>query len=178
MLYLEQKEKEMHPLEFSRFIGIPLGLAQGIEGTVKIAINHLDGLAQTMQHNPSNANAPDLPQEMLKKIAEMTKMIGLEEMEANKPEPHCNCPHCQVARVIHKLPETILPKEPEEPIEDPIKEEDLHFENWMIHQLEEKLYTVTSKLDPNETYQVFLGSPVGCTCGKCGCEHILSVLKS
>ena len=47
-----------------------------------------------------------------------------------------------------------------------------------ITQTGDKLFTVVNKLDPQENYHVYLGHPVGCTCGKQGCEHILVVLKS
>ena len=44
--------------------------------------------------------------------------------------------------------------------------------------MNDKLFTVINKLDQQEKYNVFLGEPVGCTCGKQGCEHMLAVLKS
>ena len=33
-------------------------------------------------------------------------------------------------------------------------------------------------LDPNEHYNVFLGTPLGCTCGEKDCEHIRAVLST
>jgi hypothetical protein len=80
--------------------------------------------------------------------------------------------HCQVARAIHN--ESSLKKENE----DIVTEEDLRFRIWDIHQTGEKLYTVTNPLDPREQYNVFLGSPLGCTCGQNNCDHIKAVLSS
>jgi hypothetical protein len=33
-------------------------------------------------------------------------------------------------------------------------------------------------LDHKEHYNVFLGDPIGCSCGNNNCEHIQAVLKS
>ena len=44
-------------------------------------------------------------------------------------------------------------------------------------QTDEKMFTVTNRLDKNEKFNVYLGKPIGCTCGKEGCEHILAVLR-
>ena len=57
-------------------------------------------------------------------------------------------------------------------------EDDLKFRDWDIEQKSEELYEVTNPIDQNEHYQVFLGNPVGCTCGKKNCEHIRTVLNS
>jgi hypothetical protein len=177
--FLESKVKESQSPELGKLLGIPIPLPPGFEGTVKIAVSHLDGLAQSVAHNSENANAPDLPKELIDKMIQMTKLIGFHELEhGSKAEPHCNCPHCQVARVIQNGGHPVPLKESKEPQEEAVTERDLTFVDWDIRQLEPKLYTVTSRLDPNENYQVFLGSPIGCTCGKSGCEHILAVLKS
>ena len=40
------------------------------------------------------------------------------------------------------------------------------------------LIVVTNPLDANEHYNVFLGDPIGCTCGQKNCEHIRAVLNS
>ncbi len=85
-----------------------------------------------------------------------------------KPEPHCNCPHCQIARAMHGIEKQEL--------EEPVSDEDLKFRDWEIKQTGEKLYSVTNPIDPSEQYTVFLGEPVGCTCGHSHCEHIKSVL--
>jgi hypothetical protein len=66
---------------------------------------------------------------------------------------------------------------PLEEIEE-VSDEDLKFRDWEIKQTAEQLYTVTNPLDANEHYNVFLGSPLGCTCGDKNCEHIRAVLTS
>ncbi len=138
----------------------------------------------SMQHNPEMAHLPDFPEEVRNKIAAVAKvLIPHESPTLPQPEPHCNCPHCQIARAIHlgletgtKL-ESVLSEEVVE-IEELVDDEDLRFEQWQIESKGNHLYLVSNKLDLDEQYSVFLGDPVGCNCGKIGCEHILAVLNS
>lgn len=120
-----------------------------------------------MQHNPAQANAPEIPHEVLEKIASIAKVLGLDSALLPKAEPHCNCPFCQLARS--------LSGEVEAKIEEPVSDKDLQFRTWEIKQTADKLYTVS--LD-DEQYSVFLGEPIGCTCGKKNCDHIRAVLNS
>jgi len=148
--------------------------------SIRFGINglpNMEGLEMAFQHNQAQSNAPDLPQEMLEKVVAMTKMMASGEVAAfPKPEPHCNCMHCQVARAIHGI------EKKEESgaaaAEEPIAESDLVFRTWDISQNGDKLYNVTNRLDPQEQYSVYLGSPIGCTCGHPHCEHIEAVLYS
>lgn len=145
---------------------------QGLEGS---GLENIASFSSTLQHNPAQATMPDLPKEIIHKIGEISKIIAPNEVQnLPKPEANCNCPYCQIARAIHEGIENV----PEAKIEEDVTEEDLKFPEWDIQQIGEKLYTVTGRLDPKEKYNVFLGDPVGCTCGKPGCEHILAVLKS
>jgi hypothetical protein len=121
--------------------------------------------ADAALHNPEHANLPPLPPEILEKIGMVAQTLGL--ADGPPAEPNCNCFYCQVAR-------TLNPEASEERVSD----EELSFRTWDVHQKGDKLYAVTNPLDPNETYQVFLGSPVGCTCGDTHCEHIRAVLQS
>ena len=126
-------------------------------------------------------NAPDLPAEILEKIASIAKIIAPEDQNSlPKSEPHCNCFYCQVSRAIQAglIHHEAGAKPQEEPNEEPISDEDLSFQQWDILQASDNLYTVINRLDTQEKYNVFLGQPVGCTCGKLACEHILAVLKS
>lgn len=125
-----------------------------------------------MQHNPEQAHAPDLPKEILEKVSGISKILGLEDLSTiQKPEPHCNCSFCQIARALFS--ETTLALEEEEP-----SDEDLSFRSWNIQQSGDKLYTVTNPLNEREHYSVYLGEPLGCTCGLKNCEHIRAVLNS
>ncbi len=127
------------------------------------------------QHNPTQADSPELPKEILEKIAGISKVLGLDQAEhLPKAEPHCNCPYCQIARAFHGTPTAIEEKAEEEIV----SEEDLKFSNWTIELSADQLYTVTNPLDENESYSVFLGEPLGCTCGEKNCEHIRVVLNS
>jgi hypothetical protein len=137
----------------------------------------MDGISGAMQHNPQQANMPPLPEEMLEKISHIARIVSPEEVESLSPaHPGCNCFYCQITRAIQgSAPEE--PKQLDDEIED-ISEDDLHFSQWNINQIDNKLYEVTNKLDTSEHYQVFLGDPIGCTCGNPNCEHIVAVLKS
>ncbi len=131
----------------------------------------IQSLGPTMEHDPSQANHPDLPPEVLDRMATIAKAFGLDDTSAlPAPEPDCNCVYCQILRSFGASPS------PEEEVL--ITEADLHFRDWEITQQADKLYTVTNPLDKNEHYSVFLGTPIGCTCGQKNCEHIKAVLNS
>jgi hypothetical protein len=157
---------------FSFSIGTP-GKTKDLEG-----FSPFGGL---MQHNPEEASAPDLPSEMLSKISSISKSMGLDKQLGFMPkaEPHCNCPYCQITRALNSEPEisdTAAKKVLEQ--EELIDDSDLAFKDWEIKDSGHDLYEVTHPLDPNEKYQVFLGTPIGCTCGCKNCEHIKAVLNS
>jgi hypothetical protein len=133
----------------------------------------MEMMGSAMQHDPTQASAPDLPEEVLSKIAAISQVLGA-EMAGGVPqaEADCNCFHCQIARTLNGSPA-------EEPLpEEEVSDEELKFKEWDIAPSGDKLYTVSNPLDSEEQYTVFLGEPVGCTCGKGGCEHIKAVLNS
>lgn len=136
----------------------------------------LEQFGPLLQHNSQQYDAPNLPADVLDKITSFSQALSTEDLQAlPKPEPHCNCPHCQITRAMHRPLER---PEIEEISEELITDEDLHFHSWVIRQVDPKLYTVSSPDDTKEQYQVYLGSPIGCTCGCNHCEHIHAVLKS
>ncbi len=133
---------------------------------------HLEGLASMIQHNEEHKNAPPLPSEMLERISTMIKTLLPNDISyLQHPEPGCNCPHCQIMRSALGIQEESL-------LEEEVTEEDLKFRTWDIKQENDKLYSVTNPLDSKEHYSIFLGNPVGCTCGNKNCEHIQAVLRS
>lgn len=135
----------------------------------------IEGIETAFQHNPSNAHSPDVPPEVLEKMISMAKLVSNNDLGSfPKPEPHCNCMHCQIARAVHGIEK----KSETQDVEEPIQDEDLSFRTWDIEQQGDKLYCVSNPLDPKEKYSVYLGSPVGCTCGHSDCEHIKAVLYS
>lgn len=145
--------------------------------TLSFALGSMDSFNTMIQHNQSQANSPDLPPEVLHKISQFAKaVIPLDDMQLPKAEPHCNCFHCQIARAINSAVQADQIIETE--IEEVVKDEELQFEQWSISSAGDKLYNVVNRLDEYEKFRVYLGDPVGCTCGKEGCEHILAVLKS
>jgi hypothetical protein len=139
--------------------GILLGLGTGA-----------NPLLSFTQHNPEQTDSPPLSPELLRKISEMAQSLGLDATAPlSFPEPDCNCPYCQVTR-------SLVGGAAAE--EDPVDDQELHFRDWDIAQKGDKLYLLTNPLDQNEHYNVFLGDPLGCTCGQKNCEHIRAVLNT
>jgi hypothetical protein len=147
----------------------------------KLNVSHLENLgAAALQHNPEQADSPDLPKEIIGKIVAISKAMGIEDPSLlPKAEPHCNCMHCQIARALQGdgKTEKIEEKEDSE-LEEVVSEEDLKFRLWDVVQTSEELYCVSNPLDTDERYNVFLGEPIGCTCGGKNCEHVRAVLNS
>lgn len=149
----------------------------GFSMPMSIGGEPIDGIDQSlgsmmMQHNPAQSDAPDIPKEILEKIVSISKIVGAyDDATSMKPHTNCNCMYCQVARAING-------DKKEADIEEPVADDELKFRTWDIEQTGEKLYCVTNPLDKNEHYSVFLGKPIGCTCGKKNCEHIKAVLTS
>jgi hypothetical protein len=170
-VYLEKEQSSSAGGDSSKIKGM---MDEG-EPTIRLAFGtSLDGLGGMMQHNPNQSDAPDLPPEILQKISAIAKIIApTEELLLPKAEAACNCFHCQIARAIN--PDT---DSAPHAIEHEVTDEDLSFQQWSIEQTGDKLFSVVNRLDEHEKYNVYLGEPVGCTCGKQGCEHILAVLKS
>ncbi len=165
-LYLEQEEMENKIKDSLPFKGLE-------EGSIRLALGtSFDGVSNMMQHNPAQANSPDLPPEILSKIGAIAKIIAPADEALPYAELNCNCFFCQIAREFHS------PVAISEIGEEEVKEEELQFQQWAISQTGDNLFCVVNRLDNFEKYNVFLGEPVGCTCGKEGCEHILAVLKS
>jgi hypothetical protein len=133
----------------------------------------LEGLASTLQHNPEQADTPPLPPEILDKLTSLKGTLPLDLPLLPKSEPHCNCPYCQIVRALSQQEEA-----PPPPVEESVSDEDLKFRTWDIKLEDEKLYSVSNPLDPKEHYHVFLGDPLGCTCGNKNCEHIQAVLRT
>lgn len=148
------------------------------EPSIRLAFgSSMDDLGGMMQHNPNQTDAPDLPPEILQKIGAIAKIISpSEELLLPKSEPGCNCFFCQIARALNPEEVAVVSSQPAD--EPAIADDELQFQQWDIKQTGEKLYSVTNRLDGHEKYNVYLGQPIGCTCGKQGCEHILAVLKS
>lgn len=159
---------------FSQFLGMSPEQMENMP--IRLGFGNMPGMENiemAMQHDESKSDSEPLPKEILDRVGEMTKMIVGDQLSIfPQAHPHCNCPHCQIARAIHG--ET---KEEEAPVEE-VSEQDLQFQNWSIEEMGSDLYRVTNPLDSDEQYQVYLGTPVGCTCGKDHCEHIKAVLRS
>lgn len=172
MVYLETEELSVviqdHQMDNFNRSGIHS------EASLQLAFNSQDGINTFIQHNPEHANAPELPSEILEKIGAIAKILGADNIiSSSNPEPDCNCFHCQITRAftMGNTPQLT-------PEQEPVRDEELQFLEWEINQIGEKLFSVTNRLDAQEKYNVYLGSPIGCTCGQQGCPHMLAVLKS
>ena len=143
----------------------PFNIAMALDTDGGVA----DVFDASFRHNPEQSDLPPLPSSLLQKITNIAKALGFENfLSLPKSEPNCSCIYCQL---MNSLQENIVS-------EEPVSDEDLKFRNWDISQAAEKLYTVTNPLDPNEHYNVFLGTPIGCTCGHKNCEHVKAVLST
>jgi hypothetical protein len=142
----------------------------------------MEQLGQVMEHNPAQSGLPPIPEESLDRIRALSKIISEEEIMAMPaPETNCNCMYCQVARTLRKAvlqEQDKLPDFLQEEAGEKVAEEELTFEEWIIEPFADKMYRVTNKLDSHEQYTVHLSDPIGCTCGKMNCEHIVAVLRS
>lgn len=133
--------------------------------------------ATLLQHDPMQAQGPDLPEDILSKITEITQSMAIEDA-ALLPlaEPNCNCIRCQLAHAMQRGLEKQSEAEKKE--EEIVSDEDLTFKTWDVARENDKLYLVTNPLETKEQYHVYLGDPVGCTCGNTRCEHIQAVLRT
>ncbi len=137
----------------------------------RIGFGTIDGMGMPVQHDPEQANAPDLPPEVLERISAISKIIKPDDtFIAQLADPSCNCMFCQISRAMSGV------EKPQ--IEEEVPIEELAFQQWEIVQNNDKMYTVIDKINKQQQFTVFLGQPVGCTCGQNGCEHVVAVLKS
>jgi len=180
--YLELEEKSVVNKSSSK---TPYSLPAKKEGHFSLEFFALDNPPADLNefsallHDPSQANSPKLPEDILEKIAQIARAMGMDDPSAfPPPEENCHCMRCQIAEAIQN---TLRPKEEiasEGEPEELISDADLQFSTWRVSQKEEKLYIVTNPLENTEEYQVHLGDPIGCTCGHDRCEHIRAVLNT
>jgi len=181
--YVELQEKMQKPtilLPDNNSIGIGLIPWHGKGPDMASPMGDLSSLQSMMQHDPKQKDLPDLPAAVIDRIKQTAKLmdVNFEALGLPESEPHCNCPYCQVIRAMKGSDSSTKEPPVQEQEEEIVQDSDLKFQDWRIKQLEGNLYEVSSILDPKEVYTVYLGSPIGCTCGKDHCEHIRAVLNS
>ena len=134
----------------------------------------LPGIDLLLQHNSQLAEAPLLSKDILEHIFSFLKSLDdgsmLNGLLAKPEHPHCNCPYCQISRFAQN--------KTEESEEEEVSDKDLKFKTWDIEQTGDKLFAVTNPFDANEKYSVYIGEPIGCTCGEMRCKHIHAVLSA
>ena len=173
----EKKKEDLLKKDLSQLVdGIKRGFSDFMNLISKQGGSPL-GFAKALEHDPSNAHLAPLPPEAKKRVEMLLQIVPEDEiLSMHEPVPHCNCMYCQVQRLLR---EALFKKK--HLIEDegePVEESELKFTEWDVESLGDNLYIVRSKLNPQEEYRVFLGEPLGCTCGKANCEHIIAVLRS
>jgi len=173
--YMEQELQSKPPFENQEPPNEPnFNLGNGFSLPLQLSIE--GNMGSMLQHSPEASHSPNLPPEVLDKISTLARVVGLEGMDSfPKAEPHCNCMHCQLMRAIHQdeNEESVI-----EALEEEVSDEDLTFRDWEIRQTADKLYLVSNPIRVDEHFNVFLGDPIGCTCGEKNCEHIRAVLNS
>lgn len=134
----------------------------------------LPGIDFLLQHNAQLAETPPLSKDILEHIFSFLKSLDdgsiLNALLAKPEHPHCNCPYCQINYFAQN-------KESGE-LEEEVSDKDLKFKTWDIEQTGDKLFAVTNPFDANEKYNVYIGNPIGCTCGEARCKHIHAVLSA
>lgn len=164
--FAEADSEEQHPVKTEESLSFTLPF-------MKDGKQLSESFGASAQHNPDQSDLPPLPEAVLKKISAIAQAFGADTLpNFPKAEPDCNCMYCQVMRAVQG--ENVLPAE----IEEEVTAEDLKFRNWEVRQTADKLYIVTNPIDQNENYSVYLGEPIGCTCGSKSCEHVRAVLST
>jgi hypothetical protein len=179
--FLEQEEKAPVQLKIPPRppINFPIGNEQVIsmEFPFKSGMASMEHIGTLLQHNPEQADGPTLPPDVLEKIAQLSKTLGIEDANVlPKPEPHCNCMRCQIARAMQNGADDEAPAQ--EGHEEVVTDDELKFRIWDVTQTAENLFLVSNSVDNKEQYNVHLGDPIGCTCGQAHCEHIRAVLNT
>ncbi len=152
---------------------------------LKLGSTAISSMGKALEHDPNNANLPPLSEEMKEKVVMLLNIVPKDDiLSMPAPEAECNCMYCQINRILRKA----IAQKDEEPNktdsntshdgDEAVDERELEFSEWTVTPISDKLFVVRNKLDQHEEYRVFLGNPIGCTCGKANCEHIVAVLRS
>jgi hypothetical protein len=177
MRFLEERElageqrlpAPVQPTSLEGMMGMPIAFDLG----------DIEGMSNAvLQHNPGQADAAPLPSDVLNRIATIAQAMGSDLQQMPPFEANCNCLYCQIARALQTGAAAVEQVAIEEVEEEPVSDEELQFRTWDVDQTGDKLYRVTNPLEKAEQYNVFLGEPIGCTCGHKNCDHIQAVLRS
>lgn len=157
------------------------GFGTAFSFPLEASFTEMGDVGAVLQHNSELSDSPDLPPALTTKITSLSKSLGITDPNLiPQPEPHCNCTHCQIARALHLglQDDDVTQIESSVEEEEIVSDDDLKFRTWDINQTGDKLFIVQNPLDTLEHYSVYLGEPIGCTCGEKHCEHIKAVLNS
>ncbi|MGR3951570.1 MAG: SWIM zinc finger family protein [Chlamydia sp.] len=188
---LEEPTSAHHPeyMKQQDFVDLIALVQSGIKEIMalilKLGSTAISSVGKALEHDSKNSKMALLSPEMREKVLMLLNVIPKEDILGMPlPEPDCNCMYCQISRILRTELEFKAENSDEEKIaqedalEEEVHEHDLEFSEWSVSPISEKLFLVRNKLEPYEEYRVFLGNPIGCTCGKPNCEHIVAALRS
>ena len=131
--------------------------------TPSISFDMISSPLHLCEHDPAQQNAPDLPGELLQQFSRLSTVLDASILSViPKPEPHCNCPCCQISRVIHA----------------PTSSHYAPQATWNIYPIDQNSYKVSHTEQQDISFLVSLSPNVHCSCGSHTCEHIRMVLRS
>lgn len=120
------------------------------------------------EHDPDLKDASPLPLEIKTKLKSLLdEMPQLDPVKFPQVHPHCHCPFCQIMSLIQN----------KQTDDDLVSDDDLHFSTWKQEVLSEHLIKLIHPFNADENYLVSLDTPITCSCGQVGCEHIEHVLR-
>ena len=151
--------------------------------TENLSTATIEAMAHPLKHVPSQSNTPNIPEELLYKLTDTLKILMAEGKSINiaPATKSCNCLHCQVSRQLTKDTQSSLWDDniTQQDLGDDVDQEiNLSFATWLVKKEKDCVYSVTNSENSNEKYSVYLGTPIGCTCGQSSCVHIQAVLRS
>lgn len=145
-----------------------------LEQVTSLGLSDLPFLGGSFTHSTALSDSPNIPESLLSRIRSLSSQTNFSDITlASMPTAvdACNCPYCQIVNAMRPVAESI-------DSDKVVSDEDLTFSQWEITPQENNLYTVTNIENKEEQYSVFLGTPIGCTCGTNNCSHIKAVLES
>lgn len=173
---VDQERENLQPLLES----MRSGFKELMQMLSKLGANAIGSIGKALEHDPNNAKLPDLPSDMVKKVQMLLNIIPKNDILAMPVGIEgCHCMYCQINRILRRAISNEENGTPDVMADsEPVEEKELQFSEWVVESTGEKLYKVSNKFNHSEEYRVFLGDPIGCTCGKPHCEHVLAVLRS
>lgn len=121
-----------------------------------------------LEHDPDLKDASPLPLEVKTKLKSLLDEIPkLDKIKLPDIHPDCHCPFCQIMNLMQD----------QDHDDELVTDDDLHFSTWKQEALSEHLIKLIHPFNHDENYLVSLDTPITCSCGQTGCEHVEHVLR-